>query len=198
MSHKPGIRYLPLPSMTRAPRGTAVMPAGEMAAICAPSMTTVISGFGAAPVPSMTVTLRTTSDERLAVEHADATASVKRKKEKLFMALRYTTIFVDRATSKAAWADSKNDRVAECRQVGHPIEIDVAVGMIDLVLENAGREAVNFHFDRCSFVIETAKAHLFETRNFAAEEWDAEAAFPVGDRLAPDRLVRGVEEHPRA
>ena len=66
------------------------------------------------------------------------------------------------------------------------------------MLENAGGEIL--HFDRrgVAFVIEAAHAQFFVAGNFAAEERDAEAAFPVGDRLAPDRLVGGVEKHPRA
>ena len=83
---------------------------------------------------------------------------------------------------------SQNDRVAERRQVRHPIEVDVTVGVIDFVLENAGCEAVDLDVDRLAFVIESAETQRLVTRDFAAEEGDAEAAFPVGDRFASGAL----------
>src|SRR5215470_14805205 len=42
MSQSPGIRYLPVPSITRALRGTSVVPEGPIAAMRVPSTITVI------------------------------------------------------------------------------------------------------------------------------------------------------------
>src|SRR5688572_14868383 len=57
MSHKPGMRTLPRPSMTRAPWGTAVVAAGPSATMRLPRTTTLRSRRGSALRPSMTLTL---------------------------------------------------------------------------------------------------------------------------------------------
>src|SRR6516165_1858157 len=56
MSHRPGMRYLPLPSTTRAPPGTPTTSDLPTAVIRSPVTTTVISGRAGVPVASMTVT----------------------------------------------------------------------------------------------------------------------------------------------
>src|SRR5688572_5943329 len=61
MSHRPGIRNFPEPSITRAPRPKRALAAGAMALIRWSSTITVIARRAGAPVASITVTLRTTS-----------------------------------------------------------------------------------------------------------------------------------------
>src|SRR6185437_1669983 len=56
MSHKPGIRNLPLPSITCAFFGIATFPVCAIAVIRSPVMITVILGSAGAPVASITVT----------------------------------------------------------------------------------------------------------------------------------------------
>src|SRR5438552_11300719 len=56
MSHKPGIRNLPVPSKVSAPAGTKVSPLLPRAKIRPSLMTTVWSGWDGAPVASITVT----------------------------------------------------------------------------------------------------------------------------------------------
>ena len=70
----------------------------------------------------------------------------------------------------------------------------MAVGVIDLVLEDAGREVLHHDVDRLAVVIDAAHAQLLIPRHLAAEERHAQAAFPVGDRLCSDRLVRRIED----
>src|SRR5947209_5290532 len=89
---------------------------------------------------------------------------------------------------------SEHDRVAQSGQVGHPVQIHVTVRVVDLVLEDAGGEGVHLRFDEVAGVIDAADAKLFVPRDLAAEEWDAETAFPVGDALLADSLIRRVEE----
>src|SRR5262252_2278396 len=62
MSHRPGMRYFPLPSTTRAPSGTLTSPDLPTAVIRSPVTTTVMSGRAGAPVESMTVTPVMASD----------------------------------------------------------------------------------------------------------------------------------------
>src|SRR4029077_5374464 len=62
MSHRPGMRYFPLPSTTRAPSGTRTSPDLPTAVIRSPVTTTVMSGRAGAPVASMTVTPVMASD----------------------------------------------------------------------------------------------------------------------------------------
>src|SRR5262245_8049750 len=62
MSHRPGMRYLPLPFTTRAPSGTPTSPDLPTAVIRSPVTTTVMSGRAGAPVASMTVTPVMASD----------------------------------------------------------------------------------------------------------------------------------------
>src|SRR6267154_4983577 len=56
MSARPGMRNFLVASRTFAPRGTVVEIDGPSEATCPSAMRTVISGRGAAPVASMTVT----------------------------------------------------------------------------------------------------------------------------------------------
>src|SRR5688572_13089177 len=56
MSHNPGMRNFPRPSMTRVPAGTLVDAAGPSATIRVPRMTTVRFSRGVGLRPSMTVT----------------------------------------------------------------------------------------------------------------------------------------------
>src|SRR5262249_40794623 len=62
MSHRPGMRYFPLPSTTRAPSGTPTSPNLPTTVIRSPVTTTVMSGRAGAPVASMTVTPVMASD----------------------------------------------------------------------------------------------------------------------------------------
>src|SRR5882724_150436 len=56
MSHKPGMRNLPLASTTGTPFAGRILPLLPSSAIRPSRMTTVMSGFASAPVASITVT----------------------------------------------------------------------------------------------------------------------------------------------
>jgi len=56
-------------------------------------------------------------------------------------------------------------------------------------------EAGIANIDRLPFVVDPANANAFVSRCLPAEEWDAEATFPVGDGFGSDRLVGRVEEN---
>src|SRR5580698_5805555 len=60
MSHRPGIRNFPVPSITRAAFGMTVCAAPPMIEMRSPVTTTVVSGRAGAPVASITVTCVTT------------------------------------------------------------------------------------------------------------------------------------------
>jgi hypothetical protein len=61
-----------------------------------------------------------------------------------------------RRTPFARSAKLQNDRVAERGQVGHAVEVDVAVGVVGLVLKNSGCEVGHFQLRRIAFVVEAA------------------------------------------
>src|SRR6185436_6060321 len=74
---------------------------------------------------------------------------------------------------------SQDDRIAQRLQIGHSVEIHVAVRVIDLVLKNAGREVLDLDVERIALVVETVQFHAAVTRRFDAEKRHAEAALPV-------------------
>jgi hypothetical protein len=61
MSQRPGIRYLPVASITCAPCGSLISPTLPSAIICAPSISTVISDLARPTLTSITVTCVRTS-----------------------------------------------------------------------------------------------------------------------------------------
>src|SRR6185436_8130558 len=84
MSQKPGIRNLPRPSTTCAPCGTVgFLPT---AVIRLPVTTTVMSGCGAEPVPSIRVTLRmaSTGDCARGNSWAPTSTAIKRRTHDLW------------------------------------------------------------------------------------------------------------------
>ena len=71
----------------------------------------------------------------------------------------------------------------------------MAVGVIDLVLEDARGEIGHFQHRLFPLLVEAPDTDAFVTRNIAAEEWHAQTSLPISDRLVANRLITGVEEH---
>src|SRR5262245_10315991 len=85
--------------------------------------------------------------------------------------------------------------VREALHVGHPVEIDEAVQVIDLVLEDARVVARRLEVDALAGAIQRPHANRREARNDPApQKWYRQAAFGILFLRVAHALVRRVEE----
>src|SRR6202022_607301 len=64
-------------------------------------------------------------------------------------------------------------------EVAHPVEVDAAVQVVGLVLDDAGEELLGHHVDRVALAIERLEAHAGEARDHAPHVGHRDAALPA-------------------
>src|SRR5262245_64564949 len=84
---------------------------------------------------------------------------------------------------------------SQSRKIAHAVQIDLAVQMIELMLNHAGMEVVGDKVELSSVAVERLHSNRLVTGHAAAQVGNTEATFPILFHLLRQRRDLGVAEH---
>src|SRR5712671_642849 len=86
-------------------------------------------------------------------------------------------------------------QMREGGEVPHPVEVDPAVQVVGLVLDDAGEELLGHHVDQAALAVERLETHAAEARDHAPHVGHREAALPAVLHLLGQRGHHRVDQH---